>query len=201
MLTVTKNLPALWIDSAERWQRQWVPMVAGSALGIVGFGDIGRELTSRALAFGMTVSVLRKSTDPLPDGVHRAADLEELLATCDHVVLAAPATEQTRHMINAETLAKAKPGLHLINVARGSLIDNKALLRALDAGKVGHATLDVTDPEPLPKEHRFYTHPRVRLSPHTAAASIDMMNKLAKQFVENVKRFSCGEAPNGLALD
>ncbi|MEF7613547.1 NAD(P)-dependent oxidoreductase [Aquincola sp. MAHUQ-54] len=111
----------------------------------------------------------------------------------DHVVLAAPGTPQTRHIVDAAALAHARPGLHLVNVARGSLVDQDALLAALDAGRIDSASLDVTEPEPLPAGHPFYTHPRVRLSPHTSAISPAQQTALVDKFVRNLARFDAGE--------
>ena len=102
----------------------------------------------------------------------RGLSLAELLATSDHLALVAPGTEATRHVINAASLAHARPGLHLVNVSRGSLIDQTDLLAALDAGRLGYASLDVTEPEPLPSGHPLYTHPRVYLSSHTCAITL-----------------------------
>jgi phosphoglycerate dehydrogenase-like enzyme len=93
-------------------------------------------------------------------------------------------------------LASAKPGLHLINIARGGLLDHGALLEALDSGRIGLASLDVTEPEPLPDGHPLYSHPRVRLSPHTSAISSNSRHEIADSFLANLERFL-----NGLTLE
>jgi phosphoglycerate dehydrogenase-like enzyme len=115
----------------------------------------------------------------------------------DHLVLAAPATPETRHVVNARTLAHARPGLHLINVARGSLVDTAALLDALDQGRLARASLDVAEREPPEEKHRLYTHPRVRLSPHTSAVTSDFDARAARFFVDNCRRYLAAETlPN-----
>ena len=96
--------------------------------------------------------------------------LPDLLAVADHLVLAAPATDATFHAINAESLRLLRPGAHLVNIARGSLVDQDALRGALDDGTVARASLDVTDPEPLPAGHWLYSHPQVFLTPHASWA-------------------------------
>lgn len=193
ILSQTKRLERLWVHSAEEWKPRTSAMVAGSKLGIVGFGTIGKSLARLALAFDMQVAVLRKSSAELPDGVRRAESLSEIFETCDHVVLAAPADQSTAHMVNKAVLARSKPELHLINVARGSLVDQEALLAALDEGKIGFATLDVTDPEPLPTGSRLYRHPLVRISAHTAGVTPDLLPRLADLFAANLDRFRRGE--------
>src|SRR5690606_11871055 len=142
-------------------------------LGIAGYGAIGREVAKRAQALGMDVLALRRGGAAVaPDtGVRAVASVEDLLGASDHVVLALPITPQTRHCINARSLAHAKPGLHLVNIARGALVDQPALLQALDSGRLSGATLDVTDPEPLPEGHALYHHPRVHLTPHVSWAA------------------------------
>jgi hypothetical protein len=121
--------------------------------------------------------------------------VRELAASCDHLVLAAPSTPQTRHLINAEVLAQARPGLHLINIGRGALVDQVALLEALDAGRLSRATLDVTDPEPLPAGHPLYRHPKVRVSPHTSAISPYIREALIAKVRLNLGRYLAGEEP------
>ncbi|MDB5998999.1 MAG: dihydrofolate reductase [Rhizobacter sp.] len=194
LFAAAKDIPSLWVSNAEQWTRRPLATLHGSTLGIVGFGAIGQALAQKAIGLGMRVKALRRSTQPFAvAGVERAADIVELFANCDHVVLAAPATAETHHLVNAELLAQAKPGLHLVNVARGSIVDQNALLAALDNGRLGFASLDVTDPEPLPTGHPLYSHPRVRISPHTAAISAFTQQALVDKFVRNLAAFQAGE--------
>ena len=194
MLGAAKRFPDIWIDSAERWAPTPLSLIAGTTLGLVGFGAIGEALAPRAQALGLEVVAVRRSDAPIPTpGVRRVADLAELFRVSDHVVLAAPATLETYQFINRGVLAHAKPGLHLINVARGALIDDAALLEALADGRVSLASLDVTYPEPLPTDHPFYGHPRVRLSPHTSVHTPDTRRNLAARFAANLDRFRQGQ--------
>lgn len=194
IFAAAKQLPELWIDNAGAWQQRPLASLAGSTLGLYGFGSIARELARKARALDMQVLALRRSAQPFGmDGVQRAADIHELFARADHLVLAAPATAETRHVINRETLASARPGLHLINVARGALVDQVALLQALDEGRLALASLDVTEPEPLPAGHPFYSHPRVRLSPHTSANTPQVYRNLAALLARNLERFHSGQ--------
>lgn len=190
------RLPERRIHDPAGWKFSPAPALAGSTLGLFGFGGIARALAPKALALGLRVRALRRSDRPLElPGLERARDLADLLATSDHLVLAAPATDATRHVIDAQALAQAKPGLHLLNVARGSLIDQTALIAALDSGRVGHATLDVTDPEPLPAGHPLYTHPKVWLTPHTSAIGPQVQDALLAKVLRGLAAFERGEAP------
>ncbi|MBN3765786.1 dihydrofolate reductase [Burkholderia sp. Ac-20365] len=191
-----KRLPDIWIHDAQQWQMSPLATVADSTVGIFGFGSIGAAVAQKAAALGARVLAVRRRTvnqTPAP-GVTFVADIGELLQQSDHLVLAAPATGSTRHIINGASLKLAKQGLHLINIARGSLIDDEALLEALDDGVIGGASLDVTEPEPLPAGHRFYTHPLIRLSPHTSAIGPHNTEELARKFARNFKAFSAGTA-------
>ena len=120
------------------------------------------------------------------------------MAASDHLVLALPLTEETRGVVNAEMLATAKPGLHLINVARGPLIDQEALVAALDAGTIAAATLDVATPEPLPAGHPFYSHPAIRLTPHVSGMSEDNEDRLTARLLDNLDRFLEGKPVPGI---
>jgi phosphoglycerate dehydrogenase-like enzyme len=122
-----------------------------------------------------------------------ATNLLKLVAETDHLVVAASATPATYHLINAQVLAAAKPRLHLINVARGSLVDQHALRQALASGQVSRASLDVVEPEPLPAGHWLYAHPAVRLSPHLSWNSPQMLERLLDGFIENLDRRLRGE--------
>src|SRR5207344_198158 len=111
----------------------------------------------------------------------------------DHLVLAVPATPNTQRLLDADAFARVKPGVHLVNTARGALVDQDALRVALDDGRVAMATLDTVDPEPLPAGHWLYSHPKVRLSAHVSWASPSGMARTLEIFVDNLTRYAAGE--------
>ncbi len=191
------RLPDRRVGSPEGWRHVSAPALAGSTLGLFGFGGIGRALAAKALALGLRVRALRVSQAPLGmDGVEAARDLADLLATSDHLALVAPGTDATRHVINAASLAHARPGLHLINVSRGSLVDQADLVAALDSGRLAYASLDVTEPEPLPAGHPLYTHPRVYLSSHTCAISPQVRAAVLEKFLRSLAAWESGGTPD-----
>ncbi|ROL77887.1 dihydrofolate reductase [Pseudomonas chlororaphis] len=193
IFAAAKHLPQIWVHDPQ-WNFTALTPLKGSTLGLLGFGAIGRSLAGKARALGLNVLALRQSQAPFEvEGVQAARDIHELFARSDHLVLAAPLTEATRHIVDREVLASAKPGLHLINIARGGLLDQDALLAALDSGHIGLASLDVTEPEPLPAGHRLYSHPRVRLSPHTSSVSTNSRHEIADGFLANLERFLAGQ--------
>ncbi|MAI27076.1 MAG: hypothetical protein CMN75_13690 [Spirochaeta sp.] len=202
MLALEKDLPGSWINSSPAtWEGGDLGGLHGQTLGIVGFGGIGQAVARLGLAFGMQVKAMRRSDAPSPvEGVEFASGIQELLAQSDHVLLALPLTPASRHILDADALAAIPPnaGLHLINVARGGLIDQEALRAAMDDGRVGRASLDVADPEPLPEDHWLFDHPRVRLSPHVSWSMPDAFSLLLDTFIENVGRYQRGEALEGL---
>jgi len=195
MLAFVKHLPELWIDEPpERWNTATLEPLAGKTVGLVGVGAIGAEVARRARAFDMRVLGYRRRDVPTPHpDIELVRSLPELLGESDHVVIAAPATEETYHLLDAEALAAIKPGAHLVNIARGTLIDQDALIAALDDGRIARATLDVVDPEPLPAGHPLYSHPLVRLSPHVSWATPTTMRRTIEIFGENVHRYRAGE--------
>ena len=195
MLAFEKNLPETWIEEPpEHWNFAPLGWLNTRTLGLVGLGGIGVAIAERALPFGMKVRAVRRRAEPSPlEGVEVVGSLEELLPEADHLVLAAPATPRTRHLINAESLALVKPGVHLVNIARGALVDQDALRLALDDGRVAMATLDTVDPEPLPEGHWLYSHPKVRLSAHVSWASPAGMDRTLEIFVDNLRRYAAGE--------
>ncbi len=169
MLAFVKHLPDVWIrQPPPDWRADArLGSLHGRRLAIVGFGSIGVAVAERALPFGMAVRGLRRTDRPSEvPGVELAGSVAETVADADHVVVAAPLTPATRHLIDSAALAAMKPGVHLVNIARGGLVDQDALRLALDDGRVALASLDAVDPEPLPAGHWLYTHPRVRLSAH-----------------------------------
>ena len=199
MLAHEKSLPESWIDAPTAWNTASLGTLAGRTVGLVGIGAIGTEVARRALAFDARVVAFRRRSVPPPVvGVEVVTDLNDVLARADHVVIAAPATEATLHLLDAAAFAAMKPGAHLVNIARGSLIDQDALRVALDDGTVARASLDTVEPEPLPEGHWLYAHPAVRLSPHISWSAPGTMHKTVGLFAENLVRFRAGDAFNGL---
>lgn len=190
IFAAAKHLPELWVKD-DTWHFTALHPIRGATLGLLGLGAIGQALARKALALDMRVIALSRTGRSISSitGVTAARDLHDLFAQADHLVLAAPLTAQTHRIVGRTVLASAKPGLHLVNVARGGLIDQEALLEALDSERVGLASLDVTDPEPLPPGHPLYSHPRVRISPHTSALSSEGRTDFIETFLENFARY------------
>jgi phosphoglycerate dehydrogenase-like enzyme len=169
LLSHVKQLPETWGEPGERgWGGPYgLGSLYGARLALLGLGGIGRAVATRALAFGMRVRALRRGGAPSPvPGVEVVGSLAEALEDADHVVVTLPLTPATRHLLDTDAFALMKPGVHLVNIARGGIVDQEALRAALEAGTVARADLDVTDPEPLPPGHWLYAHPRVRVSAH-----------------------------------
>ena len=194
LLAFEKRLPETWVrEPPAQWNVADLGSLAGRRLGLVGIGAIGTEVARRALAFDMVVTALRRRPVEPVAGVSLRPDLPSLLSDADHVVVAAPATAATERLFDAAAFAAVKPGVHFVNVARGSLVDQEALLDALDDGRVALASLDAVDPEPLPAGHRLYAHPRVRLSPHVSWSSPRTVERTFELFAENLDRYRRGE--------
>ncbi|WP_420146458.1 NAD(P)-dependent oxidoreductase [Sphingobium sp.] len=195
-----KNLESVTARSRAQWVNVPLGRVSGTTIGIVGLGAIGQAVARRGLALGAQVVGLRRTgAQSGVSGVEHVASLESLVSRADHIVIAVPATAQTRHLFDAALLAKVKPGAHIINVARGSVIDQDALIDALDRGDgPGFATLDVTDPEPLPEGHPLYTHPLVRLTPHVSSNHLLVRHRLLDKVRDDISRFARGEAPSDI---
>jgi phosphoglycerate dehydrogenase-like enzyme len=195
MLAFEKRFPDVWLhEPPEHWNFERLGGLSGRTLGIVGLGGIGMAIAERALPFGMRVLALRRTDAPSPvEGVELHATLEPLLAESDHLVLAVPLTPRTEHILDAAAFAAVKPGVHLVNIARGRLVDQDALRVALDDGRVAMASLDTVDPEPLPAGHWLYEHPKVRLSAHISWASHQGMGSTVDLFVDNLRRRAAGE--------
>ena len=188
MMAITKDLPALQGRSSAGLGGFAAPRsleLEGSTLGLVGFGRIARRVAVAGVGLGMRVI----AHDPfLPgdtaDGI-ALVPLARLLAESDVVSLHAPATEASHHLIGAETLATMKPGAYLVNCARGGLVDQEALMAALDSGRLAGAGLDVTEPEPLPVGHPLLGHPNVIVTPHIASSTRAGRRRLFEHAVEN----------------
>lgn len=193
MLATVKHLPAQ-IDRA----REGLPGATtgaaleldSSVLGLVGYGRIARRAGLAATAMGMSVLAY----DPYlteADGCE-LVDLDRVFAESDVISLHAPAVPETQHMINAQSLAAMKHGVYLINCARGGLVDQEALLAALDSGQVAGAGLDVTDPEPLPVGHPLLQHPNVIVTPHVASATVAGRRRLYSHAIDNALNVLAG---------
>jgi len=169
--------------------------VSGTTWLVVGLGGIGSAVAVRARAFGATVIGCRRSPSP-DDPTDRTVTPDQLPAVvgeADVVVLAAPATPDTDGLVDADLLARMREGSVLVNVARGSLVDEDALLAALDRGVPAAAVLDVFRTEPLPADHPFWTHPSVRITPHNSAGGVGRLERQAELFAGNLARYRAGE--------
>ena len=162
--------------------------VHGRTLGIVGMGAVGSQVAKRARAFDMTVlyhNRRRREQTERNLGVQHAS-LDELLSQSDYVILCCPLTDETYHLINAGTLSKMKPTATLVNIARGAVVDTDALYQALRNGQLGSAALDVTDPEPLPRDHPMLKLDNLTIVPHLGSATIETRREMSRLSVENL---------------
>jgi len=180
-------------QSASRWEPFDVEVIAGKTVGIVGYGDIGRAVATRLHAMGMRVLATRRhipqENDPLIEGYYQPEKLHEMLTDCDYVVVTAPLTEETRHMIGEAELAAMKPNAVVINVGRGQVIHEEALVKALTSGRIKGAGLDVFEQEPLPAGHSLYRLENVLLSPHCADNTHDWKDRAMDFFLQQYDRF------------
>jgi len=212
ILAISRRLPGLLELQRERtWQPLQGVELRELTIGVIGYGSIGRAVASLAGAFGARVIAQRRNVAgdggaaalddpddafafaPAPDRILGPDGLHELLAASDIVVLAAPLTPETEDMIDAAALAAMRPDAWLINVARGRLIDDRALLDALANHRIGGAALDAFREEPLPPTSPFYDLPNVIVTPHTAWSSARVLDRSIGLFCDNLRRYSAGE--------
>jgi phosphoglycerate dehydrogenase-like enzyme len=183
-------------QAVGKWESFDHPTLFGRTLGIVGYGAIGRAIAERARPFGIRIVAMRRNSadpDPLVDRAFAPPQLNEMLAECDYVGVTAPLTAETRGLMGAPQIAAMKSTAVLINVGRGAVIDEDALVAALDSGKLRGAALDVFTVEPLPAGHVFYRMENVLLSPHTADRSPESRTRAVDFFLKNFERFRIGE--------
>ena len=183
---------------ASVWEQFDVQEIAGQTVGVLGYGDIGRAVASRVHAMGMRVLATKRhvpeSTDPLVERFYKPDERREMIALCDYIVATAPLTEETRHMISDAEFAVMKATAVVINVGRGPVIDEAALLRALSANRIKGAGLDVFEQEPLPAGHPLYKLENVLLSPHCADHTADWQDQAMIFFLKQYERFEKGES-------
>jgi len=201
LLALARKIPfSNSLVQSGRWEMSAVaPLrrLEGQTLGLVGFGNIARRLSAKAMALGLNVVAY----DPYVSGdAARAAGVrlvgfDLLLATSDYISIHAPLTSQTRGLINADAFSKMKKGACLINTARGPLIDEEALVAALDSSQIGGAALDVVATEPLPIDSSLLGRSNVILTPHTAFYSIEALEELQTKCASDVARVLSGEKP------
>jgi len=181
-----------------KWDPFDVVEIRGQTLGLVGYGDIGRAVARRAHAFGMNVVALRRRPELTRDDPHVSQVLppegkHDMLRQSDYVAVVAPLTPESRGMIAAPEFDVMKPSAVLINVGRGPVVEEAALVRALRERRIRGAALDVFDTEPLPAGHPFYTLDNVLLSPHSADQTSDWKERAMRLFLENFRRYRSGE--------
>jgi phosphoglycerate dehydrogenase-like enzyme len=204
LLALAKRLPrAMQYQSKHEWSQDqlWHEQprpreVAGSTVAVIGMGGIGREFASRAKALGMKVVAVRESPSKGlsgADAVYSPEQIDEVLPQSDYVLLCTPVTPATTGLMNAERISKMKPDAYLINVARGPLIDEPALLDALRRRGIAGAALDVFNEEPLPASSPFWSLDNILITPHTAAVTERLWERHYRLIVDNMKRFLAGE--------
>jgi D-3-phosphoglycerate dehydrogenase len=201
LLALARKVPlSNALVQAGRWEMPAVVPIhrlAGHVLGLVGFGNIPRALAPKAKAFGLRVITYDPYVSPtaLAAAGVEGVSFEQLLEISDFVSIHAPLMPATHGLFNAEVFGKMKNGALLINTARGPLIDEDALVAALDSGQLGGAALDVVAVEPLPKESRLIGRDNVILTPHTAFYSVEALNELQTKCAADVARVLSGEKP------
>lgn len=181
-------------QQARQWQGRETAPLAGRTLGIVGLGAIGTEIARRATAFGLQVIGVKRTPAPI-DGVSRVVGpdrLHEILRASDFLVLAVPETPETRRMIGEPELRAMRPTAFLVNIARGGVVDEAALVRALEDRWIAGAALDVFDQEPLPPDHRLWALENVIITPHIAGEPDEYIRRVVDIFVDNYARWRAG---------
>ncbi len=195
MVMLQWNFRGLFAEQqARKWRARYVEPLEGKTLGIVGLGSIGTTIARRAGALGLRVVGVKRSPEPVEgvDHVHGPAELGAVLPQCDFVLLAVPSTAETRRMIGAPELGAMRKGAFLINVARGDIVDEAALIQALESGHLGGAALDVFAVEPPAPDNPLWSMPNVIVTPHVAGAPAMYVERAFEIFAENLERFRSG---------
>jgi phosphoglycerate dehydrogenase-like enzyme len=210
IFALAKRIPqAVRLQQKQSWGQQKIweshprpREVAGATLGLIGLGSIGRAIARHAAALDMTVIAAREHPEKeIPAGVQRvfaSSQIDDMLALSDYVVLCAPVTPSTEGLMNAARIARMKPDAYLINVGRGPLIDETALIDALRSHQIGGAALDVFVQEPLPAESPLWNLDNLLITPHTASLTDKLWERQYALYTENLRRFVAGQPLLGL---
>lgn len=196
-LAVARRMPTFFArQQAHLWQWEIPYDLDGSTAGIIGLGGIGRRYASIAAAFGMRIVAVDAHQPPRPEGIAALwplAQLDDLLAESDVVLVSCPYTPETHSLLNRQRLARMKPTAILVNIARGGIVDEDALAEALRHGRLAGAGLDVVETEPLPAESPLWDVPNLVITPHSAGLSPRRMHRLAEFFCQNLQRYLAGQ--------
>jgi phosphoglycerate dehydrogenase-like enzyme len=196
MLALTRRFPdTIRNQDKALWDRWPCDLLWQKKVGILGLGAVGEEIARKCRAFGMTVYGANRSKKPV-DAVDRYFGLDGLLtvaAEVDYLIVVVPLTPETRGMVGAEVISAMKPSAFLLNLARGPVVDEEALIRALESKAIAGAALDVFDEEPLPQNHPFWKMKNVIVTPHIGGASTSYAGQVLPIFKENLRRYFRGE--------
>jgi phosphoglycerate dehydrogenase-like enzyme len=196
MLALTRRFPdTVRNQDKALWDRWHAELLFRKKVGILGLGAVGEEIARKCKAFGMTVYGIGRSKRQV-EAVDRFFGLDDLLFVAreaDYFIVVVPLTPETRGMVGAEVIFAMKPGAFLLNLARGPVVDEKALIQALESGTLGGAGLDVFDEEPLPQSHPFWKMKNVIVTPHIGGTSPFYVEQVLPVFRENLRRYLKGE--------
>ncbi len=204
LLCLARGIIPAWEQKKQhQWKAGSVVEITGMTLGIIGMGGFGLEMVKRAAGYDMTILAVDPVRTDVPAGVAELKpateeNIHSLLRRSDVVMMACPRTPETYHLISHEELALMKPSAYLINVTRGGIIDEDALVAALEAGQIAGAALDVTEKEPLPAESSLWDAPNLLLTPHRAGASQHRPQVIVRFFQEQLQRYLNGERPRNV---
>ncbi len=196
MLSLSRNFPQI-IRNQDKgiWERWPARLLYQKKVGILGIGAIGEEIARKCKAFRMTVfgiDIVQRKVDAV-DYSYGPEDLLKVVQEVDYFVIVVPSTPQTHKMVGENVLSSMKPTAFLINIGRGEIVDENALIHALESGKIAGAALDVFSQEPLPKDHPFWKTKNLILTPHIGGTSTTYVDQVLSIFEENLRRFLKGE--------
>lgn len=186
-------------QDAQEWHSGFYPALADRTVMIIGYGAIGAAIEDRLAPFecGRIIQVARSARASARGPVHALTELPGLLPAADVVILSTPLTDTTRHLAGPEFLARLKDGALLVNMARGPVVDTRALLAELESGRI-RAALDVTDPEPLPAGHPLWHAPGVLISPHVGGSTSAFWPRAKRLLASQLRRFVAGQEPDNV---